>query len=84
MTNLLFFCQFNWAQFSDGFIVASFEKAQRVEIQSTDTKTPSKPIAGTFVSLNGVSVYDGPENEAHTDISYSFGDPVRAKRVKRA
>lgn len=69
-------------QYGDGYTINSIDKMQRIEIQSTDNLTTPKPLTGTFVNLNGISVYDGPENEARTD--YSFGDPIRAKRVKRA
>lgn len=59
-------------------------KEQRInaERQSANAGPSPKPLNGTFVNLSGITVYDGPANEARDD--YSVGDPVRAKRVKRS
>lgn len=57
-------------------------KVQRAYVQSINAEPSPKQLNGTFVNLSGITVYDGPENGARDD--YTFGDPVRAKRVKRS
>lgn len=56
-------------------------------IQSIDTTFASNQgMTNNIVRVDGISVYDGPESDAYAiygDYS-SHGDPVRAKRVKRA
>lgn len=40
---------------------------------------------GDVISLDGISTFDGLESGAHIARSnYDHGDPVRARRVKRA
>lgn len=40
---------------------------------------------GNVISLDGISIFDGLESGAHiAQGNYDHGDPVRARRVKRA
>lgn len=63
------------------------EEVRQESNQSIDAiSITSNQATGNIVQVDGLSVYDGAESDPHAIYSDygSHGDPIRAKRVKRA